>query len=122
MRSGVNFLRYRLHNKKGLLNLISAINGEIRNPVRLLQLDLICNKYNIELIQELTYNNGWFSGLFDSDGSIYMNLQSAQLFISVSQKNKFILDLLPLLYSGSVYTDKTSFKWVKKNDILSLLD
>jgi len=63
-RSGVNWLRYRLHHKKGLLELINAVNGEIRNPVRLLQLNQICEKYNLPVIQSstLTYNNGWFSG------------------------------------------------------------
>jgi hypothetical protein len=51
-RSGKNWVRYRLHNKIGLLPLINAVNGEIRNPVRLLQLKKICenSKYNITLI------------------------------------------------------------------------
>jgi hypothetical protein len=60
LRSGVNFLRYRLHHKKGLLNLISCVNGEIRNPVRLIELNKLCENYNIQLIQpsNLTYYNG----------------------------------------------------------------
>jgi len=28
LRSGVKWLRYRLHHKEGILNLISAVNGE----------------------------------------------------------------------------------------------
>ena len=40
LRSGVSALRYRLHNKKGLLNLINDVNGYIRNPIRLIQLNL----------------------------------------------------------------------------------
>jgi LAGLIDADG endonuclease len=126
LRSGVNWLRYRLHHKKGLLDLINAVNGEIRNPVRLLQLNKICEKYNIPLIQPsiLTYNNGWFSGFFDSDGSVYLNLKSSQMFITAAQKNKYLLDLLPELYGGIVYIQKESFKWVvyKKPQILKLLD
>lgn len=47
LRSGVSALRYRLHNKEGLLNLINDVNGEIRNPIRLIQLNYICLKYNI---------------------------------------------------------------------------
>jgi LAGLIDADG endonuclease len=60
LRSGVKAVRYRLHHKQGILNLINAVNGEIRNPVRLLQLNKICDKYNIKLIQSsnLTYNSG----------------------------------------------------------------
>jgi hypothetical protein len=60
LRAGDNHLRYRLHHKAGLLNLIQGVNGLIRNPVRMLQLGKICDKYGINLIypQPLTYNNG----------------------------------------------------------------
>jgi len=60
LRAGQNHLRYRLHHKEGILNLIYAINGLIRNPVRLIQLYKICLKYGIVLIQPLplNYNNG----------------------------------------------------------------
>jgi hypothetical protein len=127
-RSGINWLRYRLHHKKGLLELINAVNGEIRNPVRLLQLSKICEKYNIPVIQSstLTYNNGWFSGFFDSDGSVYLNLKSSQMFITASQKNKLLLDPLVELYGGSIYTlsKVQAFKWsvYKKEEIIRLLD
>lgn len=60
LRAGDNHLRYRLHHKAGLLNLINAVNGLIRNPVRILQLGKICDKYEINLIypRPLTYNDG----------------------------------------------------------------
>jgi hypothetical protein len=60
LRAGDNHLRYRLHHKAGMLNLIKAVNGLIRNPNRMLQLGKICDKYDIELInpQPLTYYNG----------------------------------------------------------------
>lgn len=85
LRAGDNHLRYRLHHKAGLLNQIRSINGLIWNPVRMLQLGKICEKYGINLIypQPLTYNSGWFAGFFDSDGSIYMSESSGQLFITV---------------------------------------
>lgn len=126
LRSGIKWLRYRLHHKSGLLKLINDINGEIRNPIRLLQLNKICNKYNIELIQprSLIYNNGWLSGLIDSDGSIYLNLKSSQLFITASQKNRDLLEYLPKLYGGTIYTQKESFKWIiyKKSELIKLLN
>jgi hypothetical protein len=50
IKSGTTHLRYRLHHKDGLIKLISCINGEIRNPIRLVQFSRLCNKYNIELI------------------------------------------------------------------------
>nr|YP_009517221.1 LAGLIDADG homing endonuclease [Myochromella boudieri]AYE93134.1 LAGLIDADG homing endonuclease [Myochromella boudieri] len=126
LRSTVNYLRYRMHHKQGMLDLINAVNGEIRNPIRLLQLNKICEKYNIPLIQPspLTFENGWLSGFMDSDGSVYLNLSSSQMYITALQKNKYLLDLLQELYGGSVYIEKISFKWVvyKKSEIIKLLD
>jgi ubiquinol-cytochrome c reductase cytochrome b subunit len=79
VKSGVNWVRYRLNNKQGIINLIDIINGEVRNPVRINQFKKLCDKYNISLIEPkvLTYKNAWFSGMFDSDGSVYFNLKSS---------------------------------------------
>lgn len=128
LKSDVNYARYRLHHKKGLLSLIESVNGLIRNPTRLIQLGKICDLYNfkIEYAEPLTFDNGWLSGFFDSDGSVYFNLKSDQLFISASQKNKFLLDPLVDVYGGKVYLAgvKTgAFKWVlyRKNEIPVML-
>lgn len=126
LRGNDNHLRYRLHHKTGLLNLVNAVNGLIRNPVRILQMARICRKYGMELkdTRPLTYYSGWFSGFFDSDGSIYMNNLSGQLFVTVSQKNRFLLDDLVKLYGGQIYTmvKQDAFKWTcfKNNEIVSL--
>nr|YP_008816009.1 putative LAGLIDADG homing endonuclease [Closterium baillyanum]AGZ90275.1 putative LAGLIDADG homing endonuclease [Closterium baillyanum] len=128
IKSDINYLRYRLHHKKGLLELINSINGFIRNPTRLIQLKQICDKYGMNLLyaEPLTYNNGWLAGMIDSDGSIYLNLQSDQVFISIGQKNKLLLDPLVPLYGGSIYMQKQTeaFKWVvyRKKEILALLE
>ena len=129
LRSNVNALRYRLHHKEGLFNLIYDINGLIRNPNRLVQLNKICIKYNINLIwpDKLTYNNGWLSGFFDADGTITINKSNWQLSISASQKTFELLTPLVELYGGHVYIDKgnsKSFKWyiTKKEDILKLIE
>jgi len=61
LRSNANALRYRLHHKEGLLRLIKDVNGEIRNPNRLVQLSKLCRKYDIFLTlqpEEIRYNNG----------------------------------------------------------------
>ena len=60
LRSGANALRYRLHHKSGLLKLINDVNGEIRNSNRLVQLNKICDKYELKLIypEKLEYDNG----------------------------------------------------------------
>jgi len=128
VRANQNHIRYRLHNKQGLLKLIYAVNGLIRNPIRMLQLAKICGKYNISFLypEPLTYNNGWLSGFFDTDGSVYLNLISSQIFITASQKNKLMLDPLVRLYGGTIYLSKGTehFKWMiyRKNEIIRILD
>jgi hypothetical protein len=128
LHAGYNYLRYRLHHKAGLLSLIHGINGLIRNPTRILQLGKICNIYGIELKdpKPLTYYNGWLAGFFDTDGSIYLNDKSGQIFITAVQKNRFILDALVELYGGQIYTlvKQDAFKWTcfKKKEILSLVN
>ena len=126
--AGDNHLRYRIHNKTGMLNMINAVNGLIRNPVRIIQLGKICLKYNIELkpTQPLTYYNGWLSGFFDADGSIYLNDSSGQIYITATQKNRFLLDDLVKLYGGTIYVmaKQGAFKWTcfRKNEILCLVN
>nr|QNH92711.1 hypothetical protein [Wolfiporia cocos] len=129
LRSGAKALRYRLHHKKGLLALINDVNGQIRNSNRLLQLNKICHKYGLVLIypDNLTYNNGWLSGMFDADGTVTINSTNTQLSISVSQKTAELLKPLIALYGGNIYIDRgssKSFKWyiTKREDILSLLE
>ena len=121
-------LRYRIHNKEGIINIINAVNGEIRNPTRIAQLFKISEKYKINLnyASNLTYDNAWLSGFIDSDGSVYYNLKSIQIFITISQKNKLLLDIITPIYGGEIKTVKTtdSFKWTisKKSDVLTFLN
>jgi len=126
LRTNLNHLRFRMHHKQGMLDIIKAVNGEIRNPIRLLQLNKICGKYNIPVLKPtpLTYENAWLSGFFDSDGSIYLNLKSSQMYITACQKNKYLLDILCELYGGSIYIEKISFKWIvyTKSEIIKLLE
>jgi LAGLIDADG endonuclease len=129
LRSNANALRYRLHNKEGLLSLINDVNGHIRNPNRLVQLNNICIKYNLNLIwpEKLTFNNGWLSGFFDADGTITINKSNWQLSISAGQKTSELLTPLVELYGGYVYIDNgssKSFKWyiTKKENILKLIE
>ena len=126
--AGSNALKYKLLNPNGLINLINDVNGLIRNPIRMLQLNKICIKYDIQLKdpKPLVYNSGWFSGLIDSDGSVYIDEESWQLIISVTQKNKYILEPLQILYGGriTILRSKEAFQYsiYKKEEILKLVD
>jgi hypothetical protein len=95
----------------------------------MLQMNKLCVKYGIKLIypKPLTYNNGWLSGFIDSDGSIYFNEKSGQVFISITQKNKYLLEPLIHLYSGRIdicSPKLEAFKYIiyRKNELFNLID
>jgi len=52
--------------KAGLLKIINDVNGHIRNSNRLVILNKICIKYDLNLIypDKLTYDSGWLAGFF----------------------------------------------------------
>jgi len=58
--ANANALKYQISHKKGLIVLLNGINGLIRNPIRMLQMNKLCVKYGIKLLypKALTYNNG----------------------------------------------------------------
>lgn len=121
--------KYKLKNKKSLILLIKDINGLIRNPTRLLQMSKLCKLYNIDLknYKGLRFNNGWFSGFLDSDGSIHLDNKSKILHIGITQKNKYLLDPLVNLYGGRVRVSGhkgEAFEYViyRKNELFKLID
>ena len=127
--SNANAVKYKLRHKKGLISLINNVNGLIRNPTRLLQMNKLCVKYNIKLKypERLTFNDGWLSGFIDSDGSIYYNEASGQIFISLTQKNKYLLEPLIEIYGGKIdiLSPKIeAFKYViyRKAELFNLIE
>ena len=122
-------VRFRLHHMAGIQQVIKDVNGLIQNPVRLLQFKKVCLLYNVETIPsiELKYDSAYLSGLFDTDGSVYFNKKSMQVFITVTQKGRELLDILVPVYGGVVRSSNknaTAFKWTvsKKMDVLNLID
>ena len=122
-------VRYRLHHKAGIQMIINDLNGLLLNPIRLAQFEKVCALYNIELLPTITldYLSAYLSGLFDSDGSVYLNITSQQVFITISQKNRYLLDLIANIYGGKVYSANaniSAFKWTisRKGDVLGIID
>ena len=129
LRSNANALRYRLHNKTGLMATINDVNGHIRNSYRLVQLNAICVKYDLNLINpsKLNFDNGWLAGFFDADGTVTINKTNTQLSISATQKTAELLNPLLDIYGGNIYIDRgnsQSFKWsiTKREDIIKLIE
>ena len=121
-------LKYKLAHKEGLIKLVNSVNGLIRNPSKMLQLDKVCKLYGVkfEMPKPLTFYNGWFSGFIDSDGSVYYNEKLDQLIFSVTQKNKYLLDPLLKLYSGriQIIDSRQAFQYsiYRKQEILNIID
>ena len=130
LRSGAKALRYRLHKKESVINLIHRINGKIRHSARLKQLNLLCTKLHMQLIlpDKLHNNHGWFSGFFDADGTITMSCKgkSSNFQLTISVTNKLLADVIHFkeIFKGNLYFDKAQngyYKWSiqSKEDINS---
>lgn len=124
-KGSVKALRYRLHNRSGLEQLLHAVNGYLRNSIRQQQFKRVLNIYNIEYIEpdNFSWATGYASGLLDSDGSVRLSvkqhagipnqkgclgkinrLQHAlkmQLSIKITQKYKKNVTFLMHSYSGN---------------------
>ena len=133
LRSGAKAVRYRLHNKKGILELIGRINGIIRHTARMKQLNLICSKLgiNLNLPDELHNKHGWLSGFFDADGTITLSVKGKYLTpqLTISVTNKLLVDIsyFKEIFGGNIYFDQSQngcYKWSiqSREDILYFLN
>ncbi|CAL9733174.1 putative intron-encoded DNA endonuclease; homing endonuclease; LAGLIDADG domain (mitochondrion) [Monosporozyma unispora] len=123
LRSGIRAIRYRLHNKQGMINLINAVNGNIRNSKRLPQFIKVCYLLNIKPIQpvELTMDNGWFAGFIDADGTITYSMKNNTPQLTISATNKYLHDVqyFENVFGGYIYYDKSQngyFKWTIQSE------
>ncbi|CAH2356110.1 putative intron-encoded endonuclease (mitochondrion) [[Candida] railenensis] len=128
--ANANALKYQLNHKKGLINMMNAMNGNMRNPKRMLQMNKLCIKYNMNLLfpKPLTFYNGWYSGFIDSDGSMYINVKSDQMFLTVCQKDKYMLEPLQEMFGGRTRTmgskkmNAFTHQMYRKNELMNLMD
>ncbi len=121
-RSGVAAVRYRLHHKDGLLQLQNDVNGQIRHSTRYHQFSRLCVVYGINPVSAISLTSkqdSWVSGFFDADGTVTLNKLTHQISISISQKDRYLLDPLVPLFGGNVYADmsrQVSYKWYISNE------
>lgn len=126
IRTGTNSVRWRLHNKTGIIKLVHALNGRILNPTRIAQFEKVCKLLNIKIKQnndiKNTVLNGWFTGFFEAEGCFYINKNNFIMAISIGQKNRYLLDIIKTCFEvGNVYYDSNwkGFCWYlnSKNDL-----
>ncbi|CAE6533722.1 intron-encoded DNA endonuclease aI4 (mitochondrion) [Saccharomyces cerevisiae PE-2] len=118
LRSGVKAIRYRLTNKTGMIKLINAVNGNIRNTKRLVQFNKVCILLGIDFIYpiKLTKDNSWFVGFFDADGTINYSFKNNHPQLTISVTNKYLQDVQEYknILGGNIYFDKSQngyYKW-----------
>ena len=122
-RSGANALRWRLHNKQGMIKLVNCINGHIRHTARLAQLHRVCTQLNLAVIAPnpiMDRSNAWFAGFFDAEGTITLNTSGTapQLTLSVTNKVQVDVQWFKDVFGYNVYYDTARngyYKWTVQN-------
>lgn len=116
-RSGAKAFRYRLHNKAGMAEVIERINGRIRNSKRIVQLQKLCQLYNVpyQEASPITISNYWFAGFFDADGTLSYSMKNGwpQLVVSASNKKSTDLRFYKEIFGGTIRLDSNlnTHKW-----------
>lgn len=80
LRSGSNSVRYRIKQKMVILEIVNRLNGKLYNPARINQFKSVCALYNIPYIEApalISKQDGYLSGLIDSDGSFTISVSNS---------------------------------------------
>nr|NP_042245.1 hypothetical protein [Prototheca wickerhamii]AAD12632.1 orf234.2, group I orf in cox1 intron 3 [Prototheca wickerhamii] len=114
LRKGVNVARWRLHKQEPLIETLTKLLGNIRIAKRQIQYQKICKIYDIDykIPHLLTYDNAWFSGFFTGKGCISINKTNFMAVISVSQKEKDILENIQYIFKGNISFDISLKIWI----------
>jgi hypothetical protein len=96
-RSGYDAVRYRLTNTAGMLDVVHRVNGLICNTVRIVQLKAMCAHFGITYIapSPMAANSCWYSGFFDTDGTITFSIKAGGPQLNISVSNTWLIDVLP---------------------------
>lgn len=126
-RTNTKAARWRLHNKSGLTKLLNNLNNKIILPKRQNQFKEICKLYEIQ--PKFNNNNlnltSWLTGFMEAEGHFGIQRFNYQLSISISQKDRSILELIKNSWNcGSIYYDSSWDGWIyyvtRKEDLVQL--
>lgn len=114
VRSGVHALRWRLHNREGMRNLLQLISGKLCLPERQEQLKKCCAALQIEAapLARPQRNNGWCAGFYEAEGYFHINSSTFQCSITLSQKKCTLLRGIALELPAPVYYDSSWDGWL----------
>ena len=108
-------VRWRLHKREPVELLLQNLNGLFQTERLALQYEKACIVSHIspKARQVLSLKNAWLSGFFCGDGSFSINkAASFQPSLSISQKEKHVLDRIALLVGGKVSFDVSWNGWI----------
>lgn len=77
LRSNTQSVRFRVKNKEAILNIVNRLNGKLYNKARVAQFEQVCQMLNVKKLPTpalLEKDNGYISGLIDSDGSFAISV------------------------------------------------
>ncbi len=108
-----NSYRYVLTKRDSLIILLHGVNRYIRATSRTLQVKKLCNFYNIIWIEPsvlLEQDDQYFSGMFDADGSIVLNVAPKtnypRMYLTMSSKFENDIKLFKSVFKGNVILRK----------------
>ena len=114
-RTGVKALRWRLHNLPGMKTLSLLISGKLKLKKRNDQLLKVCRQLKIEereAASSFSKENAWLTGFFEGEGYFHLNKNNLQLSITLSQKDKTLLNEIAFSMGGRVFYDKSWHGWL----------
>lgn len=113
-RTGARALRWRMHNRRGMVELIELINGKLCLPGKEEQLKKVCHVLELKplLGARPQPHNGWCAGFFEAEGSLHINSSTLQCSITLSQKKVEILKEIARHFPAPIYQDKSWDGWL----------
>lgn len=125
------YVTWKLIKQSDVIFFINAVNGQIRNSIRLDQLEVACKLLGIEFKSpvNLLPTSAWMIGFFDAEGSIHITVPQTSPTVTINVTNKFKIDLLMFeLIGGKVLCSKrklgaVSYQWriSSKKDLTNFL-
>jgi ubiquinol-cytochrome c reductase cytochrome b subunit len=113
-------VRWRLHRRDSLEHLLHNVNGLFQTERLRLQFEKACHVHHITVLEKspISLTNAWFSGFFCGDGAFSINRTAGfQPSVSISQKEKAVLDEIESVAGGKVYYDKSWDGWIWWMDV-----
>lgn len=108
LRTKCKAYRWRLHNKAGMLQLVKLINGKLHLAKTQCQLKRVCAFLQLEYlpVKQISKRNGWVAGFYEAEGVFNVNRSTLQCSITLSQKDRLLLEEISAALPGPIYYDK----------------